>query len=106
MCEKCDLIDYPVADCWRPCYVPPRRSVEPRPQQRGLVPLWNDHTDELHARIRDLESENLKLQMENLRLQTQRHDRTPTYEQRPHSKPVESSEPAFKGIDVDVCANG
>ncbi len=22
MCARCDLIDYPIADCWRPCYVP------------------------------------------------------------------------------------
>lgn len=37
MCEKCDLIDYPVADVWRPCYVPrvqPRVIVMP-PTPRG-----------------------------------------------------------------------
>lgn len=29
MCQLCDLIDYPVADCWRPCYVPnhPKANV-------------------------------------------------------------------------------
>lgn len=26
MCERCDLIDYKVADIWRPCWVPPKRS--------------------------------------------------------------------------------
>ena len=25
MCSKCDDIDYPVADIWRPCYVPSGR---------------------------------------------------------------------------------
>lgn len=29
MCDRCAEIDYRVADCWRPCYVPTRRS-EPR----------------------------------------------------------------------------
>lgn len=29
MCAQCDLIDYPVADCWRPCYQPGRRSTLP-----------------------------------------------------------------------------
>ena len=26
MCEHCDLIDYPVADIWRKCYVPPGKK--------------------------------------------------------------------------------
>lgn len=32
MCDHCALIDYRVADCWRPCYVPPRAThAMPRP---------------------------------------------------------------------------
>ncbi len=31
MCTACTLIDYPVDDCWRPCYVPPTQS-------RGWIP--------------------------------------------------------------------
>lgn len=27
MCDRCLDLDYAVADCWRPCYVPPRRSA-------------------------------------------------------------------------------
>lgn len=28
MCERCDLIDYPVADLWRPCWQPSRAPVK------------------------------------------------------------------------------
>lgn len=31
MCDRCRLIDYPIADCWRPCYVPPSKP-------RGFIP--------------------------------------------------------------------
>lgn len=34
MCERCDLIDYKVADIWRPCYVPPNK----RAQAPGYIP--------------------------------------------------------------------
>jgi hypothetical protein len=27
MCHRCAEIDYQIADCWRPCYVPPRRPA-------------------------------------------------------------------------------
>ena len=30
MCHLCDLIDYPVADCWRPCYVPGQKAKDVR----------------------------------------------------------------------------
>lgn len=30
MCALCDLIDYPVADCWRPCYVPNQNARDIR----------------------------------------------------------------------------
>lgn len=36
MCTRCDDLDYPVADCWRPCYVPPMRRKEPMPVSRGF----------------------------------------------------------------------
>lgn len=26
MCDQCAEIDYAIADCWRPCYVPHRSS--------------------------------------------------------------------------------
>ena len=28
MCERCDLIDYPVADIWRPCWQPATKPVK------------------------------------------------------------------------------
>lgn len=28
MCERCDLIDYPVADVWRPCWQPHQKPVK------------------------------------------------------------------------------
>lgn len=28
MCDRCADLDYAVADCWRPCYVPRARSTE------------------------------------------------------------------------------
>lgn len=38
MCDRCALLDYPVADCWRPCYVPPLRGRTVPPP--GLI--WNE----------------------------------------------------------------
>lgn len=59
MCDKCDLIDYPVADCWRPCSVPPRRqAAPPRPD------LGEDHYKAqdiiwaLRKQLRDSEQRN------------------------------------------------
>ena len=28
MCERCDLIDYPVADVWRPCWQPRSKPIK------------------------------------------------------------------------------
>ena len=28
MCERCDLIDYPIADIWRPCWQPHQKPVK------------------------------------------------------------------------------
>lgn len=33
MCDLCMLIDYPVAECWRPCYTPHHRQ-----KPRGYIP--------------------------------------------------------------------
>lgn len=35
MCDKCLDIDYPIADVWRPCYVPRTRSQQARPYTPG-----------------------------------------------------------------------
>lgn len=39
MCERCAEIDYPIADCWRPCYVP-------RPRPDGFIPVSRGFSDE------------------------------------------------------------
>lgn len=65
MCEHCAEIDYPVADCWRPCYVPPRRH-EPRPRRD----LGEDHYQAqeliwaLRKQLRDSEQRNRLLVQE------------------------------------------
>ena len=33
MCQLCALIDYPIADCWRPCYHPQAKQ-----KAKGLIP--------------------------------------------------------------------
>lgn len=61
MCEKCLDIDYPVADCWRPCYVPRRRtSVIPATPRGGFSDEDYDHqhkVNTLMATIRQQRSE-------------------------------------------------
>lgn len=51
MCDLCDLIDYPVADCWRPCYVPALK-----PTQMPLLPrgAWSDESEILQQTVSDL----------------------------------------------------
>lgn len=50
MCDRCVDIDYPVADCWRPCYVPRTRATRPLTLQSG----WSDEDDDLQVRLRTL----------------------------------------------------
>lgn len=59
MCALCADIDYRVASCWRPCYVPTRRH-EPRQRQdlgeeqyKGLEIVWA-----LRKQLRDSEQRN------------------------------------------------
>ena len=33
MCDRCTLIDYPVSDCWRPCYHPLQKQ-----KPKGWIP--------------------------------------------------------------------
>ncbi len=39
MCERCADLDYQVADCWRPCYVP-------RARPKGFIPVSRGFSDE------------------------------------------------------------
>ncbi len=39
MCDQCTNIDYQVADCWRPCYMP-------RPKPKGYIPTSRGFSDE------------------------------------------------------------
>ena len=91
MCQRCNDIDYPVADCWRPCYVPPGRSRDSKRSPRGLIPLWTDESDALRATIERLEKENhlLTLALSQLRAGS-----------RPSASPTQcSSLQSFTGVD-------
>jgi len=49
MCERCRDLDYQVADCWRPCYVPRQRGIPLIP--RGS---WSDQNEVLQHTVDDL----------------------------------------------------
>lgn len=36
MCDRCLTIDYAVADCWRPCYLPSKRAIIPATPRGGF----------------------------------------------------------------------
>ena len=39
MCTRCESeIDYPVADCWRPCYIPTGRTHLPQDRSKRIPP--------------------------------------------------------------------
>lgn len=85
MCQSCLDIDYPVADCWRPCYVSPPRKTP----ILGLTPgrIYNEADFESDITIRTLRQTLLaqgrhlkRLRAENAALKTQRTDGPPPFE--------------------------
>lgn len=78
MCAKCDMIDYMVADCWRPCYQPP-------PQPRNFIPTsprggfddegwaYQHKINALIDKIKRLERENGELRKQLEYIEQQRH---------------------------------
>lgn len=49
MCDRCADLDYAVADCWRPCYVP-------RPKPPGYIPTtprggFSDEDYDMQAKV-------------------------------------------------------
>lgn len=72
MCEKCELIDYGVADCWRPCYQPSRKSHLPVPgrifNQDDFAAQQTIETLRLSLRAAQQEANKLRFEVEHGRV--------------------------------------
>lgn len=52
MCDQCLDLDYPVADCWRPCYAPRQRGYQPITGQIHPTPRGGFSDEEYDAQLK------------------------------------------------------
>ena len=82
MCDRCADLDYQVADCWRPCYVP-------RPKPKGFIPTSRGFSDE------DFD---MQLKVNNL-MAVIRKQREEISSLKVKAAPREDSRESFEGVE-------